>query len=688
MMDIGTILLITAVAVGALDAIILILGPRIEEYEKYSFITSAVSFIAALGAITWLGFLIFTNQFQYAYVNQVTNIESSIMLKTSALWAGQSGSLVFWTVLSFGLYFGFRIVTRGYEDDKLVYRSAIIMVVESAIIAVNALVANPFRLVEGPVPTDGMGLNPLLSTFWNVIHPPIVFIAYALILIPFAVKLAGFTMTSEERTTDPIPVVSAYTRLSTVMAWLFLSGGIVIGAYWAYIVLGWGGYWAWDPVETTSLIPWLLLTAFYHAKPTLNKNDVLRDSFLVMSYISVILATWVTRSGVLTSVHGFGLSLVSWTMLASLLFNLVLGVGLTSYAGFKEMKDEEQSSGPGFFDYKNVRLFSIKMALIGLIIIAANSTMGVALPAVYNLGVAILDPGNLNDRMIGVDIEFFRMGFYLASIFIIVSAFYCMRSKFLTHRNRGIIIISLLAIGVVLTALSSFGGFGPLPTNYAPANFLIPIAMGAVAFLVIAFARHMLGRESKILTMRQMGRLMLHLGLIILLLGVFMSENIVYETNAGYLNNGINEIAPGIYVRVSDIDLEYFNHERDFNMIVTVQVIENDMIVGIGYATVTGHPAWGMVSHMVYIHTTLFRDVLVAVTAFNTIAGGVLQVTIHTKILPLASFVWLGPFLMIAAMIPMFALEFESLRRALKTKEKHLYADEDTDAVQALPDQQ
>ena len=687
-MDIGTILLIAAVSVGALDAIILFLGSKKEGYKEYSFITSAMSFIAALGAMTWMGFIIFTNQFQYAYVNQVTNIESSIMLKISALWAGQSGSLVFWAFLSFAVYFGFRIVTRGYEDNKLVNRSAIIMVVESALIAVNALAANPFQLVEGPVPTDGMGLHPLLSTIWNVVHPPIVFIAYALILIPFAVKLAGFTMTSEERTKDPIPVVSAYTRLSTVMAWLFLSGGIVIGAYWAYIAVGWGGYWAWDPVETTSLIPWLLLTAFYHAKPTLNKNDVLRDSLLVMSYILVIFATWVTRSGVLTSVHAFGLSPVSWTMLASLLFNLILGVGLTSYAGLKGLEDEEQSSGPGFFDYTNVRIFSIKMALIGLIIIAANSTMGVVLPAVYNLGVTIFDPVNLDDRMIGIGIEFFRMGFYFASVFLIVSSFYCMRSKFLRHRNRGIIILSLLGLGAVLAALSSFGGFGPLPTNYAPANFLIPIAIGAVAFLIIAIARHMLGRESKILTMRQMGRLMLHLGLIILLLGIFMSENIIYETNAGYLNNDINEIAPDTYVRVSDIHQEYFNHERDFHVIVTVEVIEHGTIVGIGNATVTGHPERGMLSHGVYVHATLFRDVFIAVTFVHIIAPGVMQVTIHTKILPFVSFVWLGPFLMLTAMIPMFALELAALRGALRTRKKNLYADEDTGAVQSRPDLQ
>ncbi|MHA2069309.1 MAG: hypothetical protein ACXABY_33530, partial [Candidatus Thorarchaeota archaeon] len=104
-MDLGTILLITAVAIGALDAIILLLGPRLRRYETYSFITSTTSFLAALGAVVWLGVLIFTNQFQYDYVNETTNLIADPLLKLSALWAGQSGSLVFWTFLSFGLYF-------------------------------------------------------------------------------------------------------------------------------------------------------------------------------------------------------------------------------------------------------------------------------------------------------------------------------------------------------------------------------------------------------------------------------------------------------------------------------------------------------------------------------------------------------------------------------------------------------
>ncbi len=680
-MDLGTILLITAVAIGALDAIILLLGPRLRRYETYSFITSTTSFLAALGAVVWLGVLIFTNQFQYDYVNETTNLIADPLLKLSALWAGQSGSLVFWTFLSFGLYFAFRVVTRGYEDDKLVSRAAVIIVLESALIAVNALVADPFRVSE-VVRTDGYGLNPMLSTIWNVVHPPIIFIGYALLLVPFAVKLAGFTMRSEERNQDKIPVVESFTRLNTVASWIMLSAGIFIGGYWAYIVLGWGGYWAWDPVETTSLIPWLLVTAFYHAKPTLNKNDVLRDSFLVMGYITVVFATWVTRSGVLSSVHGFGLSLVSWIMLATLLVNLIIGASFALYAGFRDMSDDddEDISIRSYFSTKDIRKFSIKISLVGIIIVTATSAIGVALPATYNLGIAIFDPASLEDSMVGIDIEFFRIGFYLSAVFLIAAAFYCMRTSFLSIRKRGVLVGALFGVGGVIAVTSYVTGI-PLPTNYWPANFLIPIGAGAIAFLVIAFARIMLGK-SELLSTRQVGRMMLHLGLIVLLFGVFMSENVVYENNSGYTEGQVNHIAPGISLRVTDINLRHWNHDRDFHMIVTIEIIENNnTIIGIGYADVKGHPGWGMITHQVYVQTTALRDVFIAVTGFTTVTPipqPVYQVTVHTKILPFVSFVWLGPFLMIAAMVPMFAIEIGSLRKSLSKKDEHLYEPDQT----------
>jgi len=142
-MDIGTILLIATIVAGILDTIILLAGPKIENYAKYSFITSLTSFLTAVGALLWMGTLIFMNQFQYEYVTQVTNVGASLLLKVSALWAGQSGSLVFWTFLSFTVYFGYRLASRGYEDDKIVYRASIIMAISSILVAVNAFVADP-----------------------------------------------------------------------------------------------------------------------------------------------------------------------------------------------------------------------------------------------------------------------------------------------------------------------------------------------------------------------------------------------------------------------------------------------------------------------------------------------------------------------------------------------------------------
>ena len=686
-MDIGTILLIVVIASGILDTILLLIGPKIENYDRYSFITSLASFLTAVGALLWMGILIFTNQFQYDYVRQVTNIDADLLLKLSALWAGQSGSLVFWTFLTFTIYFGYRLASRGYEDDKIVYRSYIIMVISSIFVAVNTFAAEPFRQITGTIPEDGFGLNPLLSTIWNVIHPPIIFIAYALILVPFSVKLAGFTIRSEERNGDPIPVVDSFVRFITVFAWLMLSAGIAIGGYWAYTVLGWGGYWAWDPVETTSLIPWLLLTAYYHAKPIFRKNDVLRDSFLVMGYVAVVFATWTTRSGVLSSVHAFGSTLVSLTMLVTLLFTLILGVSLTLYAGFRDMPDDDTSDILGFFKERSIRLLSIKIAFIGLLVVTATSTVGVAYPAAYNLGIAIFDPANFADSQIGIRIEFFQYGFYIACAFLISSAFFCMKREFLSTRKRLVIMAFLYAIGGVLAALTVFGGIA-MPTYFWPANLLLLPAAGAIAFLVIAFVRQMIGKE-QITSTRQVGRLMLHMGLILLLLGVFMSENIVYENNAGYIAGTAQEVAPGLYIQVIDVDLQYFFSETNFNLIATVQVIEVDAnnisrLVGIGYATMTGNPNWNMVSHQVYLNTNALRDVFIAVTGFAQVVPGVYQVTLHTKILPLISFVWLGAFLMMSAMFPMFGIEAQSLLRAYKEKDEHLYEDSPDDSEEPV----
>ncbi|MHA1480377.1 MAG: cytochrome c biogenesis protein CcsA [Candidatus Thorarchaeota archaeon] len=689
-MDLGTILLYLGAGAIILDITLLLAGPRIRGYERSSLMLAVIGSLSAIVAMIWMAILIFTNNFQYEYVYSITEISSPWWLKISGIWAGQSGSLLFWTALSFILYLGFRLIVQGYEDDVIVYRASILMAIQSLFILANTLVSDPFRLISGAIPVDGAGMNPLLRTVWNAIHPPIIFIGYAMIMVPFAIKLAGFTVRSEERAAA-IPVLDSYSKLMTGFAWAMLSMGIAIGGYWAYIVLGWGGYWAWDPVETSSLIPWLLLTAYYHGKAVLKDNEVIRDSILVFAYVTVLFATWVTRSGVLTSVHGFQLTLISWTMLATVLFGFILATLISVRAGYVELEDEEEeesSDWKSMFSLGNVRDVSIKVSLIGILIVAAVSVIGVALPAGINMASYFADPVNFGDNMVSVSIEFFRAGFYLGSFLGIVSVFYCMKTVMVGNKRKGFFIIVLLLIGGVLGILTLLFPGQALPTFYWPANALLPLGIGALAYLVIVFARTMAGKERGPFTMRRMGRLMLHLGLIFLLVGVFFSENVVYETNSGYQVDDVTEIAPGISIRVTDIDLVRWVDEHDFYFIVEVQIIENGILTGIGFATISGDPEWGSISHQVFVHSTGARDVFIAATGFQSVAPGIYQVSVHTKILPFISFVWLGTFLMMAAILPMIGIELSGMQNAIRNKDSHLYDEEETDVKEVEPIQE
>jgi cytochrome c-type biogenesis protein CcmF len=679
-MDFGTILLFIAVGAGTTDILVMLIGPRLRNYETASFGMSLVSSLAAIGTLCWMAVLIFTNQFQYDYVYQTTSSSADILLKISALWAGQSGSLIFWTFLSFVMYLFYRIITRGYEDDVVAYRAAIIMAAEAVLIGVNAIMADPFRITEGVTRTDGLGLNPLLRTLLNVIHPPIVFIAYALVLVPFSVKLAGYTVHADVRNTDTIPVLDSVSKYMTSLAWIMLSLGIVIGGYWAYIVLGWGGYWAWDPVETTSLIPWLLLTGYYHAKPLFKNNDVLRDAFLVFAYLAVLFATWVTRSGILSSVHGFALSIVSWTMLATLLANVVFAAVVTVWSGYRDMNDESDDEGwsiSHLVDTSNIRNLSLKVSLIGLLVVTAASVVGVVLPAAINLHTVLANPSATSSDMVSIGQDFFWLGFYAGSFFLLVAAFYCMETVMVGPRRKGLLIIILLIAGIVIDGVPYlFPTVVPL-TSSLIASLLVPIAGGALVYILVVFIRTMAGREPGTFTIRKMGRVMLHLGLVILILGVLMSENAVYENNSTYGEGDTHLIAPNIWVKVNNIEMAYFNSQYDFLMAVTVWVIEGNNVVGIGYASIQGNPDYGSVSYTVYIQSSALRDVFIAITGFQEVLPNTFAVTIHAKILPLVSFVWMGVFFMVAAVLPMVGIDFSRLWKAFKEKEHDLYDDEE-----------
>lgn len=257
-----------------------------------------------------------TDDFSIRYVADYSSREQPFLYKLSALWGGQDGSLLLWCFL-LGLFSWIVVATAGKAPADLVpWIYATLGGVLTFFVTVTAFIANPFDLFPpGLAPANGTGLNPLLQNPWMVVHPPTLYFGYVGAAIPFAFALAALLANRLDNAW-----VRA-TRRWTLFTFAFLSIGIWLGAYWAYIELGWGGFWGWDPVENASFLPWLTLTAYLHSAIIQERKGQFRVwSFLmiVMTFFLVVFGTFITRSGVIQSVHAFQRSNIGYWFLVFL----------------------------------------------------------------------------------------------------------------------------------------------------------------------------------------------------------------------------------------------------------------------------------------------------------------------------------------------------------------------------------
>jgi len=268
-----------------------------------------VVFGAVLLAATALVAAAFRNDFSIAYIFHHSNRDLPGPYKFAVLWSGQEGSLVFWALLLSG--YGFVLRLRYKTDQRLfAYASVVMAAVQVFFFSLICFAANPFGLIQGPLRADGAGLNPLLQYPEMVIHPPMLYLGYVGFTVPFAFALGALIMKYPGEKWIQI------TRRWTMVTWAFLTCGIFLGSHWAYSVLGWGGYWGWDPVENASLMPWLAGTAFLHSVMMQEKRGMLKvwNMWLVFAtFWLAILGTFLTRSGMISSVHAFAQSSIgSW----------------------------------------------------------------------------------------------------------------------------------------------------------------------------------------------------------------------------------------------------------------------------------------------------------------------------------------------------------------------------------------
>ena len=314
-------------------------GPAIlKAGRSYTWLILAAAIVAAAA----MEHALLTNDFSLKYVADNHSRSTPTLFTIASMWAALEGSILLWTLVLAG-YLG--VMARRFRDrvgDPLVGWATLTgYAVATFFFGLMLGPANPFRTVSGSLPTDGPGPNPLLQNHPLVaFHPPMLYLGYVGFTIPFAFAIAAL---ATGRLGEGWLVE---TRRWTLFAWGFLTIGIVLGAWWSYEVLGWGGYWAWDPVENASFLPWLTGTAYVHSVMVQERRGMLRVwnlSLLVATFSLTILGTFLTRSGVLDSVHAFTESSIGPAILGFFALVVVVGVGLIAWRG-------DQLRSPGSID--------------------------------------------------------------------------------------------------------------------------------------------------------------------------------------------------------------------------------------------------------------------------------------------------------------------------------------------------
>src|SRR5215470_12897592 len=331
MASLGSYLLLTAFVICAYAASISIAGARrrsrrlIESGVGAFYLTAAV--MAAASAVMIYSFV--TNDYTIKYVQHYSDAVQPLFYKITSYWGGLDGSIMFWVFLlsifgSTAVY-----VNRERHRELIPYVVAIISTVQMFFLYLMVVHKNPFTTFLTAPPADGKGLNPLLQNYWMVIHPPSLYTGFVGMTIPYAFGMAALI------TGHLDDAWLRAVRRWTMIAWLFLSLGLTLGMIWAYEELGWGGYWGWDPVENAGLLPWFTATAFLYSVMVQERRGMLRVwnvTLVIMTFLLTIFGTFMTRSGVVQSVHAFGEDKeLAWLFTAFMIAIAVFSFGLVIY---------------------------------------------------------------------------------------------------------------------------------------------------------------------------------------------------------------------------------------------------------------------------------------------------------------------------------------------------------------------
>src|SRR3989441_7611427 len=317
----------------------------------------------AAAAMTFLSAVVLevallTHDFSLAYVVEHTDLSTPTALVAAAFYGGQEGSLLYWTVILGILGSASLLASASLGGRVAAYAAGILASILTFFLFVLAVVASPFDLLS-VTPPDGLGLNPILRDGGMLIHPPVVLAGFASFAIPFSFACAALLAGRVDS------AWITHTRRFALLAWSLQTSGLVLGMWWAYHVLGWGGYWGWDPVENVALMPWLATTAYLHSSQVQARRGRLRlwnIGLVITAFLLVVFGTFIVRSGIVPSVHTFAISAIGPWFLGFLGACLVFSVGLLAFRsnGLKSNAEPAPAvSREGAFALQNLLLIGV-----------------------------------------------------------------------------------------------------------------------------------------------------------------------------------------------------------------------------------------------------------------------------------------------------------------------------------------
>jgi len=596
-----------------------------------------------------LVYFFYTTNLNYKYISDYSSADLSLFYKLSGLWAGRDGTLLIWT-WSATL---FMLLERKFNsnNDRQKELTTVICCFLIFALSLIQLYLNPFR-TNDIVPVEGNGLNPLLLSPYMIIHPPIVFISYGMIVLLYAAGMAHL-ITGEKNWNDSI---KRWGRAS----WIGMSLALILGGYWAYVTLGWGGYWAWDPVETAGLLPWLSMTTLLHTSIMSRRKKtyvVLGPLLAMLTFILVLLESFVTRGGIWSSVHSFivedtgGTFSRLWFVLENdisvrgFFIMMILSIIITLYLVIQKYKKQEIEDVKNFdsiekiFSEENTFFAAIYTQLLILtvtLVLLLVRSKGYMAPEVFEIR--------------------------LAPFVVVLAAIFTIHTLRPFFEMKNILVITGLGIVFSLIYALISEGRGWMVGAMAPWAVIC-------GFSILKYMNH--HRNKKLLGMlKAWGPYTAHLGFMLIIVGYCFSYGLGTEDTIN-LEEGERRIVGNYILELEEIEMNPENNEIELVAFIILESKDTRKIVLEDRISKKIQSGTNQETTQIYLKHKLDRDLYITLNSATPGDEGENSSAIITiRDIPGIILVWIGSILTILGMLTIMFIEWKPGRNWLKKMAK------------------